>query len=394
MAAVMVAAACSKPKHTVASKSALTTTSSIDAPVTAPPTTTDQVTSENNESINLMVKYWNDHAFDAAAYAPAVRSLMGNDNAHQFYGRKLVGNIIDGGSNQCPDKTSSAAIKAAQVDKAMAVFNNLEGASPAGAYNMAADLNAQGSGNSACVTGVRGCPRPMHFGSLWLSDQDYARFAPFSWTQFATGSTITRQWASYICARVVGHTASRSPDAATAAKPRVFGFVHTNLDQDVRLANEFKSYLKADCGRDIIAKEVSYDGTNFAQAQQDDPNLMLQLSTAGVTSVLMMTEPVQPLIMLNDAKAQNFKPEWIWSSFGYADSNTVQRLYDQTETAGSFGTTNLGVTGGFGFGAGDPFTMYHTYHMVAPDGKPCDPTSDAGMDHGDRSLSGFGGDFG
>jgi hypothetical protein len=26
--------------------------------------------------------------------------------------------------------------------------------------------------------------------------------------------------------------------------------------------------------------------------------------------------------------------------------------------------------------------MYHTYHQTAPDGKPCDPTSEAGMDHG------------
>jgi hypothetical protein len=350
----------------------------------AAPKTTTKATAEINESINLMVKYWNDHAFEAAEYAPEIRKLMGNDPKNQFFGRHLVHNIIDGGSNQCPEKTKAGATRAAQVDKAFVVFNNLEGASPAGAYNMAAFLNAEDGGNPACKTGTRGCKRPMHFGTLWLSDQEYTRFAPFSWTQFSTGSTITREQASYVCSRLVGQKASRSPQESIASKTRQFAIVHTNLDQDVRLANEFKGYLKQYCGKDIIGnRDYSYDGTNFAKAQQDGSNLIVQMKVAGVTSVLMLTEPIGPLFQLNAAKGQDWSPEWIWSSFGYSDSSTVQRLYDDDQVRGSFGTTNLGVPGGFGFGAGDPFLMYHAYHKVAPDGKPCDPRTDAGMNHGE-----------
>jgi hypothetical protein len=350
----------------------------------AAPKTTTKATSEINESIQIMVDYWNRHAWDAADYAPEIRKIMGTDAKNQFFGRHLVGNIIDGGSNQCPEKTKAGATKAAEVDKAFAVFNNLEGASPAGAYNMAADLNAEDGGNSACKTGVRGCKRPMHFGTLWLSDQDYSRFAPYSWTQFATGSTIVRQEASYVCGDLVGHSASRSPDNNIKNKPRVFGLVHTNNEQDVRLANEFKADLKQYCGKDIIGnRDYSYDGTNFGKAQQDGSNLIVQMKVAGVTSALMLTEPIGPLFQLNAAKGQNYSPEWIWSSFGYSDSSTVQRLYDDNEVQGSFGTSNLGVYGGFGFGAGDPFTMYHDTHKTAPDGKPCDPRTDAGMNHGE-----------
>jgi hypothetical protein len=350
----------------------------------AAPTSTTKATAEINEAIDVMVKYWNDHAFDAADYAPEIRKVMGNDAKNQFFGRHLVHNIIDGGSNQCPEKTKAAATRAAQVDKAFVVFNNLEGASPAGAYNMAADLNAEDGGNAACKTGVRGCKRPMHFGSLWLSDQDYSRFAPFAWTQFSTGSTITREQASWVCSRLNGKKASNSPDPATAAKTRVFGLVHTNLEQDVRLANEYKGYLSA-CGVKNV-KEVSYDGTNFAKAQQDGSNLILQLKTAGVTSVLMLTEPIGPLFQTLAAQRQNYYPEWVWSSFGYSDSSTVQRLYKNAgdETKGSIGTSNLGIPGGFGFGAGDPFLMYHAYHKTAPDGKACDPRTDAGMNHGEN----------
>jgi len=48
----------------------------------------------------------------------------------------------------------------------------------------------------------------------------------------------------------------------------------------------------------------------------------------------------------------------------------------------SIGITSFGVPGGFGYGAGDPFWVYHTYHKQSPNsGKPCDPSSDEGMNH-------------
>src|SRR5436305_1719157 len=70
------------------------------------PTQQSQVTAETKEAIDIMVKYWNDHAWDAANYAPEVRKLMGNDPKNQFFGRHLEYSVIDGGSNQCPDKTT------------------------------------------------------------------------------------------------------------------------------------------------------------------------------------------------------------------------------------------------------------------------------------------------
>jgi hypothetical protein len=346
----------------------------------AAPTTQDDVNAENREAVDIMVKYWNDHAQETVEFFPEIGKVMEKYNSpgHPFYGRKLDYEVIDGGSNQCPEKTTAAAREAVEKH-AFVVYNNLEGASPAGAYNMVAALNTAPADR-----------RPMHFGSLWLSDQDYTRFAPYAWTQFATGSTITRQYASWVCSRVrTGQVPSRSP-MVKDPKKRVFGLVHTNLEQDVRLANELKGYLKQFCGADIVAKEVAYEGNDFGKAQQDNANLIVQLKVAGVTSVMMLTDPVQPLFQLNVATQQDYHPEWLWNSFGYEDSSTVQRLYKDTgQTEGSIGTSNLGVPGGFGFGAGDPFRMYHASHQIAPDGKPCDPSSDEGMSHGNADVERF-----
>ena len=334
----------------------------------AAPTQADRAQAETREAIDLMVRYWNDHAFEAADYAPEIRKLMGDDPARQFYGRKLVHEIVDGGSNQCPDKTSAAA-KAAVEKNAFIVYNNYDGAQ----YNMAASLNAIPAGR-----------RPMHFGTLWLSDSDYSRFAPYAWTQFSTGSTITRQWASWVCSRLRNGDVPARSAMVTDPKKRVFGLVHTNVPQDKKLAEEFKGYLNQYCGGNIITREVEYEGTDFGKAQQDNPNVIVQLKLAGVTTVLMLTEPIQPLFQMQAANQQSYKPEWVFSSFGYADSSTVQRLYDQEQMKASMGVSMLGIPGGFGFGSGDPFAMYHSYHKVAPSGKPCDPSSNEGMSHDEQ----------
>jgi len=341
----------------------------------AAPTQQSDVVAQQKESIQDMVTYWNAHGFQAAQYDPHIRPLMGNDPNNQWYGRHFTYNVVDGGSNQCPDKTKAAAIQAAEQDHAFAVFNNYDGAQ----YNMAADLNALPAAN-----------RPMHFGTLWLSDNTYTQFAPYTWTQFSTGTTIVRQLASYVCSELVGKKASNSANNEANGgyqnTVRKFGLLHTNLPQDAAVISDFKSYLNQYCagkgGAGVIAKEVSYDGVDFSNAQRDDLNAIVQLHSAGVTSVIMLGDPVQALFQMDDAKAQKYFPEWVWTSIGYGDSSTVQRLVDQTEAAGDFGTSNLGVYGGFGFGSGDPFAMYHSEHMTAPDGKPCDPSSEAGMDHG------------
>ena len=349
----------------------------------AAPTTLDRVKAEHHEAVDLLFKYFNDTAWDGAEYLPQIRSLMGNDPNNKYFGRHLVGVNVDGGSFQCPEKTRSAAVDIAKDHKPFSVVTNFDGSQ----YNMAAALHGSAPASS----------RPMHFGTLWLSDSDYGRcdqgyvnctgFAPFNWTQFATGTTIVNQYASYVCGRLVGGKASRSPDATTKNRQRVFGFVHPNASKTpevARLADEMKAALQRDCGKNIITKEVTYS-VDIGAAQTDATNMIVQLQSAGVTTVLMLADPVFPLFQLGEAKAQNYFPEWVWSTFGYTDTSVVQRLYDDDEVKGSFGITQLGTPGGFGYEGGDPFNAYHRYHMKSPKtGKVCDPSSDAGMNHDDQ----------
>lgn len=349
---------------------------------------------EKQEAHSLEARYFNEHAFDIAATSPNVRKAMGNDPNNQYYGRHIQLKYVDSGSFQCPDKTKAASVQADQQDHAFAVL--MDDALEGSAYNMANDLNA-----------VPTSHRPMQFGTLWLSDQIYHRFAPYDWTQFATGSTIVSQQASWLCSRVVNKPASNSPDPLTAKQTRKFGFVHPNLPQTTVLANELKGDLQRDCGKNIIVKEVTYNGADVGQQQQDAENIAVQLKTSGVTSVIMLTDFLFPDFLLGQASTQGYHPEWIYSSYGLEDAGPIQRVYDSSncdssgpgqpgahssqgkvcETAGAFGISQLGMYGGFNYDKADAFNIYHLYHQVAPDGKPCDPNSDAGMEHG-QGVSG------
>jgi hypothetical protein len=341
-----------------------------------------QVAKDKQDSVANDVRFFNDHAFDLFSFAPNVRKYMGNDPANQFFGRHLVYKMIDGGSFECPDKTTAAAKQAAEQDKVFAVLedDSLEGS----AYNMDAALNAE-----------PGSRRPMDFGILWPSDQTMNQFAPYDWTQFATGSTIVRQQAEWICTRLKGQKAKNSTDTVLQNSTRKFGLVHSNLPEMTLLANEFKTDLKNDCGSSPIAKEVVYNGGDISAQQQDAINIAVQLKTAGITSVINLTDVLFPVFELAQASAQSYYPEWVWSSFGLADASQVQRVYDSgncgkgaaahCEVRGSMGISELGVFGGFAYDAGDSFNSWHIYHQVDPaTGWHCDPTSDNGMSNGGK----------
>ena len=186
-----------------------------------------------------------------------------------------------------------------------------------------------GSAASGRCTSARcGCPTRSTRG-----------FAPFSWTQFATGSTIARADASYVCSTSSSarrrHAARRR---SVKDKKRLFGLVHTNVEQDVRLANEFKGYLKEYCGKDIIGKEIQLRGHRLRQGAAGQPERHRPDEARRRHQRVDADRADRPLFQLNAAKGQDWSPEWIWSSFGFADSSTVQRLYDETRCSGSFGT--------------------------------------------------------
>jgi hypothetical protein len=206
----------------------------------AAPTNQDEANAETVEAVNSVIKAYNDEGFEAAQEFPHIKNLVGNDPTHPFYGRKVVHEFIDGGSFQCPETTTAAAVEIVQNRKPFAVYNNFDGA----AYNMAEALHAKAPANK----------RPMHFGSLWLSDKEYDRWHPYTWTQFTSGTKAAELYASYVCARLVGKKAVRSPQFRN--QTRKFALLYPDLEEARNGGDDLRRFIRRDGGSDITGSLV------------------------------------------------------------------------------------------------------------------------------------------
>ena len=330
-------------------------------------TNQDEANRQTVEAVDAIMGVYNARGYEAAQELPHIKDLVGDDPKHPFYGRKVVHEFIDGGSFQCPETTTAAAVEIVQNRKPFAVYNNFDGA----AYNMAEALHAKAPANK----------RPMHFGSLWLSDKDYNRWHPYTWTQFVSGTYASDLYASYVCSRLVGKKAVRSPQFKN--QTRKFALLYPDLEEARNVGDDLRSSIKKYCGSDIYGNRVIEYSTDISRAADEGTTIAIRLRQEGVTSLTYLMDPVFPLFQLLTQKGQGYRPEYVWTATGYYDSSTVQRLYDQEQIDGnSFGITSFGVPGGYGFTAGDPFYVWHDQHKKSPrTGKACDPSTAAGMDH-------------
>ena len=331
----------------------------------------DELNARHVESVNILVKLFNARGWEAGMTFPQLRPVLQKYGtpSRPFYGRRLVHQMIDGGSFQCPERTNAAAVRIVQEIKPFVVYNNFDGAQ----YEMADALNAKAPPNR----------RPMHFGTLWLSDRDYTRWAPFAWTQFNSGTRGGELYMSWACSRLVGRNATNAPDYK--GTKRKFALLYPNLPAAAHVAAEYKALSKKYCGTNIYeGREIAY-APDPSRAADEGTSIAVRLKLDGVTTLTYVMDPVFPIFQMVQFQSQDYQPELAWTPSGYYDSNTVQRIYmslGKDWFITSFGVTQFGVPGGFGFGAGDPFYAYHDTHKKSPKtGKACDPSSDAGMNH-------------
>jgi hypothetical protein len=345
------------------------------------PTNPDDDLADNSEAASATIRYWNDHVGDVANDIPQAVTVMKKYNTpgHNFYGRKLAFQFVDGGSFQCPSTTDSAAVNIATKIKPFSVVTyDVPGLNQSG-YRMSQDLFVKAPASS----------RPMHFGLLDPNDKDLRRWAPYNWTEFQSITKESRLAASWICSRLNKHPAANSSDATLKTRPRKFGLLYPNNPTAKQAALDFKTFIKQGCGITFSLNSTEFQfADNPVNAPSDGNNIAVRLKLNNVTTAIYLIDFLGAFFHIEDFKGQNYKPEFLWIETA-ASTTAVQRLFasqDMVDKA-SMGYTPFGIQG-FSYGPGDSFWLYHTYHKVAPDGKPCDPRSDYGMTRLQKTATG------
>lgn len=239
----------------------------------------------------------------------------------QFYGRKIVLQFCDngGGAGGEADQVAHAAEAAAGCGNGIPPFASTFYRQNNGAYYMPA----------------MGCRhKTIVVGSYSPYDKKFLeRCAPY---QYQYPMEVDEEFANvgeWMCNRLAGKDAQWADgnDGSTPAKPmntlpRKFGIMlapFTASDPVARLdvLDPMRSRLRA-CGAEVPDDRVIINPVTALFDPSSAQNAVLQMRSAGVTSVICMCNFFSFGSLQRAADASAWQPEWITSTFGLNDINS------------------------------------------------------------------------
>jgi hypothetical protein len=150
-------------------------------------------------------------------------------------------------------------------------------------------------------------------GGLGLPKSWFKEFAPWEYSPIVDGTSAATGAIAAMCQRAAGLPAVFARDALYQNQKRVFGLIAPNTPQYKEVADQFANGMKA-CGAPI-ARQVAYD-INISRFTDESANIIAQMKTSGVTTVLCACDPIVTIFLSNSAQGQSYGPEWFTTDFG------------------------------------------------------------------------------
>jgi len=161
--------------------------------------------------------------------------------------------------------------------------------------------------------------------------------APYVWPAAISPEQSDDLTAEMICKQLANKDAVYAGDASMHSKPRVWGYIQAQTTQGQFNARNqrFFAEVKSKCGVTIAAQSTyTFD---VSQAQEIARTIVNKMKAAGVTSVIISTDPLIPANFTKEATAQNYFPEWVIGPTVLADTTLFARTYDQKQWAHALG---------------------------------------------------------
>jgi hypothetical protein len=181
----------------------------------------------------------------------------------------------------------------------------------------------------------------LPIGAYGYPESWYRSVHPYAWAVQMDCDRVLHQLAEYIGKRLAGRPARWALDPRLAATPRVFGMIAPDFGRYRDCVDPFVREL-ADRYGVKIASRYNYTldpSTSSQQAAQ----AVVQFKAAGVTSLLLLSDPVTNIQLTSQARSQQWGPEWVIDGAGLEDNDDFTRLYDQDRINGHlFGLSELG----------------------------------------------------
>ncbi|HEY2834414.1 MAG TPA: hypothetical protein VGJ14_18475 [Sporichthyaceae bacterium] len=174
-------------------------------------------------------------------------------------------------------------------------------------------------------------------GAPYMSQQWFAAHQPYAWSPFPDCTSLTETIAEYLNKRVFGHPADHAGPGVVGKQRKVALVVPDNPEYQ----------QCADAGEKIIEaagnKAARYNYTlDLATLSDQANNLAAKLKQDGVTTIVLATDPLLPLLLTSRMSQQDYYPEWVVTGTALTDLDVVGQFYDQSQWKHAFGMSMLG----------------------------------------------------
>jgi hypothetical protein len=252
----------------------------------------------------------------------------------EFYGRKLevkvyegtgslAGEILGGGQAQA----NADAIRAAQEVRA---FADVSAEAP---------VYAEALARQGVVS-----TNPVYPSRQWYEQQ-----APFAYGRFPDCTKVVDYVAEFVRKSLAGRPVIAGQ---YEGQQRRYGLVYPSVPVYQQCGDRIRAAL-AEAGTpvtDFKQYTLSLDGI-----AADAGPIASQFANRGITSVLLVSDPIMPYFMTTNATQIGWFPEWINTGIAYMDADFAGQLMDKAQWNNSFGISLTGpaepVRASFGYRA-------------------------------------------
>ncbi len=168
----------------------------------------------------------------------------------------------------------------------------------------------------------------------WYVDRD-----PYVWGITAGSEQGRAHVLEFVTKQLVGRPAEHAGDEAFRTQERTFGLVYIESGAESQvIAQGYAAGLEA--AGSSLTESLPYV-LDPASIQQSAAQIIAKLKSSGVTTVILVGDPVAPRDFTREATAQQYFPEWVVGASALMDTTAFARTYDQQQWANAFGVTTL-----------------------------------------------------
>jgi hypothetical protein len=174
-------------------------------------------------------------------------------------------------------------------------------------------------------------------GAPYLSRQWFAAHQPYSWSPFPDCTSLAETVAEYLNKRVFAYPADHA-GPGLVGKPRKVGIITPDNPEYQQCLNAGMKIIDAAGNK---AQRYTYT-LDLSQFSDQANNIAARLKQDGITTVVLLTDPLFPLLVSSRMSQQQYFPEWLVTGTILTDSDEFGQLYDSEQWKHAFGLSELG----------------------------------------------------